>query len=336
MKTKEMSEGSVKVDVPVGRIYDAEVFYNPDARFVRDINIAVLSVFKKRFDLDIDVLDALSASGVSGIRYAKEVDSVNVTLNDRNPDAVKLIEKNLSKNGVKAIVLNKDANLAMREKLYDYIDIDPFGTPSVFMDSAAHSVKYNRMIAVSATDTGALCGSFSNACLRKYGIKAIKTPYYRELGLRVLITFIMNSFMRYDKAFCPLLCIAHKHYYRVYGIAEGAGKINDILKQYKLLDNIGYVYMGKIKDNEFVKKVKYEIKKRGFDKSELKLMNMIIGEIDEPFYFDIGAMSIKQVPKVDDVIYELKKKGFDASRSSVCDTGIKTNASLEEFIKLFQ
>lgn len=333
MKTKEIAEGLVKVDVPEGRIYDAEVFYNPDARFVRDINVAVLSVFQKEIG-DVVVLDALSASGVSGIRYAKEVPGVTVTLNDRNPDAVKLIEKNINKNNVDVTVLNKDANLAMREKIYDFVDIDPFGTPSVFMDSAAHSVKYNRMLAVSATDTGALCGSFSNACLRKYGIRAVKTPHYRELGLRVLVTFIMNSFMRYDKAFRPLLCVAHKHYYRVWGVAEGAGKINDLLKQYKLLDKIGHVYMGKIKDNDFVRRVKDEIERRGFEKNEIKLMNRIIGEIDEPLYYNLDSMELKQMPKIDDVIFELKKKGFEASRSSVCDSGIKTNATEEELKKI--
>jgi len=330
----EIIEGLVKIDVPYGRIYDAEVFYNPDARFVRDINVAVLSVFQRELGSEMSILDALSASGMSGIRYAKEVPSVSVTLNDRNPEAVKLMEKNTEKNNVSVTILNKDANLVMRENLYDFIDIDPFGSPCIFMDSAAHSVKYNRLVAVTATDTGALCGSFSNACMRKYGIRAVKTPYYQELGLRVLITFIMNTFMRYEKAFRPLLCISHKHYYRVWGVVEGAGKVNDLMKQYKNVDKIGLLYMGKIKDNDFVRKVKDEIEKRGFDKKELNLMGRIIAEIDEPFYYDISKMKIKKVPKIDDVIYELKKKGFDASRSSLCDSGIKTNASLEEFEKI--
>ena len=220
MKLQRVDEGLVELEVPIGRIYDAPVFYNKDAEIVRDISVAVLSVFKSKVN-DIEMLDALSATGASGIRYIKEV-GVKGVLNDKNPKAVELIKKNIELNSVKAEVTNKDANLVMRERLFDFIDIDPFGTPSVFMDSAAHSLKFNRLLAVTATDAGALSGSFPNACLRKYGIKAHRTPYYPELGLRVLITFIMNSFAKYDKAFRPLLFLAHKHYYRVYGIVEGS------------------------------------------------------------------------------------------------------------------
>ena len=94
MKLSKIREGKVEVNVPVGCKYDAPVFYNEDAEFVRDINIAVLSVFQNHLGSEMQILDALSASGVSGIRYAKEVSGVKVTLNDKNPEAVKLIERN--------------------------------------------------------------------------------------------------------------------------------------------------------------------------------------------------------------------------------------------------
>ena len=335
MKLQKIKEGQVEVSVPVGRKYDAPVFYNKDAEFVRDINVAVLSIFKKEIGSDMKILDALSATGISGIRYAKEV-GVNAVLNDKNPVAAELIRKNASENNVNVTILNKDANLVMRESLYDFIDVDPFGSPCVFLDSVAHSVKYNRLVAISATDTGALSGSFPNACLRKYGIRATRTHYYNEVGVRVLITAIMNSFMRYNKAFRPLLFLAHKHYYRIWGIAEGTRNIAKQLKHYNYVNGFGPIYLGPIKDNDFIRKVRREIDERNFKmkNDEIKFLSKIIFEIDEPFYYNINKMHLAKVPKIDDIIYELKKKGFVASRSSLCDTGIKTDANKEEFNKL--
>ncbi|MBU3905090.1 MAG: hypothetical protein KJ906_03005 [Nanoarchaeota archaeon] len=330
----KVKEGKIEINVPTGRIYDAAVFYNKDAEIVRDISVAVLSVFKTKVE-DIEMLDALSASGVSGIRYVKEV-GVKAVLNDNNPKAIELIKNNIELNSVEVEVSNKDANLIMRERLFDFIDLDPFGSPSIFMDSVARSLKYNRLLAVSATDGGALSGSFPNACFRKYAIKVGRTPYYSELGIRVLITFIMNSFARYDKAFRPLLFLIYKHYYRVYGIIEGSGKVTKMLKQYGTIDNIGPIYLGPIKDDEFIKQVIDELEKRDFKNKdkEIAILTKILREINVPFYYDISKMHLAKVPAVHDIILKLKENGFEASRSSLCDTGVKTNAKLEEFMKI--
>jgi len=45
MKLVKIKEGNVEINVPIGRNYDAPVFYNKDAEFVRDISVAGLSVF---------------------------------------------------------------------------------------------------------------------------------------------------------------------------------------------------------------------------------------------------------------------------------------------------
>jgi len=339
MKMMNIKEGKISVKAPSGKKYDAPVFYNEDAEFTRDISVAVLSVFQKRFNKKMKILDALSATGISGIRYAKEVKNVSVTLNDKNPEAVKLIKKNAEKNKVKVKILNKDANWIMRKNLYDFIDIDPFGTPAPFLDSTAHSVKFNRLAAITATDQGALCGSFPNACLRKYGIRATKKPYYREVGVRVLITFIMNSFARYDKTFQPVLCLSHKHYYRIYGLVGGSTNMSKQLKNYKFVDGIGTIYMGKIKDNDFIKEVIAEIANRDFKKKseEIRALQKILEEVDVPFYYEINDFCSKHkipTPKLDFIIDKLKKKGFKASRTYFCLTGIKTNAKEKDILKI--
>jgi len=94
MKFKQIKEGSVKFFVPVGRKYDTPIFYNDEAELTRDISICALQVFIDNSDKKINVCDALSASGVRGLRYATEIRGIGkVFLNDNSPIAVKLIKK---------------------------------------------------------------------------------------------------------------------------------------------------------------------------------------------------------------------------------------------------
>ena len=44
---------------------------------------------------------------------------------------------------------------------FDCIDLDPYGSPSIFLDSAIRSVKNGGLLLVTATDAGPLCGSFT-------------------------------------------------------------------------------------------------------------------------------------------------------------------------------
>ena len=66
-------------------------FYNPKMLLNRDIGVAMARALGLS-----DYLDALSASGIRGLRVAKEAGVEKVTLNDVSPQACRLIEQNLS------------------------------------------------------------------------------------------------------------------------------------------------------------------------------------------------------------------------------------------------
>ena len=86
----------------------------------------------------------LAGSGVRGIRFAKELDkgiAETIDMNDLSETAVIGILENLRRNKVEMAVHNKDANLFLLESSgFDYIDIDPFGTPNPFLDSAVKRI----------------------------------------------------------------------------------------------------------------------------------------------------------------------------------------------------
>jgi len=366
MKLEKIQEGKIIFFAPKGRIYDASVFYNPEGELNRDLSISALQTFQKEFKSKITVCDALAATGIRGLRYAKEVSGIRrVILNDKNPLAIKLIKKNIKENKLKNCLSSKEeANLLLRKNVFVAIDLDPFGSPNIYMDSAARSIYHKGFLAVTATDQAALAGTYPDACLRKYGIKTIKTEFYNELGIRILISFIILTMSRYDRAFIPLLSFSDKHYYRVFGRIEHAGKISNLLKQFKYVSYcscgnreeeikercscgrnfklIGPIYLGKISDKNFCKKVLLNIKKRKFklQKEETKLLKLLIDEADMPaFYFDLHLISKilkKQPPRIENLIKELKSKGFKVSRTHFSPTAIKTNADIKSLLLSFK
>lgn len=358
MKLQKIQEGKVSVFAPEGRIYDASVFYNPEGELNRDLSVSAVQVFQREFKGKITVCDALAATGVRGLRYAKEVSGIkNVVLNDKNPLAVKLIKKNIKENklGKKCLASWEDACLLMRKKVFNVIDLDPFGSPSVYMDSAARSIYHKGFLAVTSTDQAALTGTYPEAGLRKYGIKPVKTEFYNELGLRILISFSILTLARYDRAFIPVLSFSDKHYYRVFGRIEHAGKISELLKDFKYVcycsngerkigvcdkdcKTFGPIYVGKILDKEFCENVLEDVRKRKFkfQKEEEKLLKLLIGEAEMPaFYYDLHHLAkvLKiEPPRFEDLIEKLKSKGFKTSRTHFCLTAIKTDADYDKLL----
>lgn len=330
MELRKIREGKIVLWTPAERKYDADVFFNPEAELVRNISVSALQVFQKSFG-KIDVCDALSGTGARGLRYAKEVKGIkNVIMNDKNPLAVKLIKKNIKLNKLKNCKASwKNANILMDSNVFQVIDLDPFGSPVEFMDSAARSIYHKGFLMVTATDTAPLCGTYPMACLRKYGIKSVKTEYYAELGMRILITNIILALARHDLAFVPVLSVASTHYFRIFGKIGHAGEIEKLLKQFGFKNKCGPIYLGKIQDKKFCKEVLEECIKRNFKKEE-KLMKTISEEIDAPFYHDLHRIIKGEIPKSDILIKALRKDKFKVSRTHFCSTGIKTNASLDE------
>jgi len=366
MKLQKMQEGKIKFFAPEGRIYDTSVFYNPEGELNRDLSVSAIQTFQKEFKRKMAICDALAASGIRGMRYAKEIKGIKkVFLNDKNPLAIKLVKKNIKENKLsrKCIASWEDANLLLRKNVFDVIDLDPFGSPNIFIDSAARSIYHKGFLCVTATDQAALTGTYPETTLRKYGIKSIMTEFYNELGIRTLISFIILNLARYDRAFIPQLSVSTKHYYRVFGKIEHAGRITELLKEFGCVNycsqccdrtigkieeidsknhnfkNCGSIYLGKINDKKFCKSVLDDIENRNFKlkDEEIKLLKLIIEEADlPPFYYDLHCLARKlktKIPKFEILIKKLEENGFKASRTHFCLTSVKTDADYKNIIK---
>lgn len=331
---KIIQEGKAKVKVAEAKKISKqmEVFYNPVMKLNRDVSILLLNSVNKK---DMQLALPLAGSGIRAVRFALELQKGKIKImhvNDYNKKAVQLIKKNLELNKVnKDIVIhNNEANKFLLDSTgFDYIDVDPFGTPNPFLDAAVRRMSRDGILAVTATDTSALSGSSPKACLRKYWAWPLKNEFMHETGIRILIRKVQLIGAEFDKAFVPIFCFAHQHYYRVFFKCEkGKQKVDTILKEHKFLlynkktmdrrvseinyakgyDFAGPMWVGKLWDVRLVKKMN-----KNSDKSNKQLSDLVsvINEecrIDVVGFYDlhkIAKISKKPIPKIDKIL----KKG---------------------------
>ena len=244
VELREISEGLVRLfvpDVPRGKgpgKRGGGPFYNPTMEKNRDMTVLFLRALGRS---NLTFLDGLSAAGSLGIRVAKEVAHIEVTCNDSDPSAAALIKKNAEANQVElAAVTNEKFQAHMAVNSYDFIDIDPFGTPVPFLDSAFQAAARGGIVAVTATDTAVLCGAQAKACVRRYEARPLHIDCCKEIALRILIGFCVRTAARHDRALRPLLSFSSDHYFRLFlGVEHGAGKADEALA------GLGYVLYDK-------------------------------------------------------------------------------------------
>lgn len=249
-----MVEGSASLTVPKLSLYAkgpseyipsrTPVFYNPIMKLNRDIAILALTAYQRRVNRGLRVCEPLAGCGVRGIRFALEVEGTGrLVLNDINPHAAELVRHNCVRNRVTGCthIRTLDANTllsiyASPRRRFDVVDIDPYGSPSHFLDSAVRALRNRGVLAVTATDTATLCGAYPDACLRRYGGKPLRTEYCHELAVRLLIRSIAVTAARYRFGVDVLLSHSSDHYIRVYTqlrLRAAAAKT--------ALQNLGYV-----------------------------------------------------------------------------------------------
>lgn len=243
-----ITEGSTSI------FNEGNVFYNPVQQFNRDLSISVLTAYSystkklqagnkpfdfsklpadnddldafiqtrgKRVDTGLQILEALSATGLRSIRYAKEIPGVReIVANDLSRQAAHSIRMNVAHNAQADLVTVKqgDAMQVMysRETRFQVIDLDPYGCPGRFLDGAVQNIQDGGLLLITATDMAILAGNTPEACFVKYGSVPLKTKACHEMALRILLNSIETQATRYGRYIRPLLSISVDFYVRVF------------------------------------------------------------------------------------------------------------------------
>jgi tRNA (guanine26-N2/guanine27-N2)-dimethyltransferase len=379
MDNKHIQEGLVQIKVPEFDKVSAKapVFYNPAMELNRDLSILALQKFQMDLGEEINICDAFGGSGIRGIRYALEISGVShVVVNDISSLAVQFEKENADLNDVQNLEISQnDANLVLRERRgeFDVVDIDPFGTPSYFVDSVANSLKSDSMLCITATDTSALCGTYKEPCIRKYNAVPLKTDYCHENGIRILAGFVALTFAKYKKSVVVKFSHSSEHYMRLYlQVEKGAKQADESLKNMGFIIHCrkclfrnpinglaphipdkcpecgektqvgGPLWLGEIQDPEFIEGMisLAEEKEIKTEKKVLKLLNRCLEESKMPAtFYDLHGVCKKlkiSAPPILDVMESLEAENFLVSRTHYNPTAIKTNAPLNKIEEVIQ
>jgi tRNA (guanine26-N2/guanine27-N2)-dimethyltransferase len=375
-----IKEGKVQVLVPKLAAYGvvpsdyapskAPVFYNPVMEFNRDLTILTFKAYQHMVNHEISICEPFTSQGIRGIRFAIEIDGVTrVLLSDINTSAVALAKYNIELNKLedKITLKHKDANAVLSDnaapkKRFDIIDIDPFGTPVPYLDSAFRAIKNNGLIAATATDLAPLCGVHAKACVRKYGGKPLRTEYCHELAVRLLAGCMASVAAKHDIGIRILFSHSSNHYIRVYAqIGYGCQKSDESLKAtgYILhcfgcmhretarqifgknsqcpecgarMEHTGPLWIGSISDQSFIEQIIKENQNTSFKNSAkiTKLLALTRAEAAEPpTYYVIDKLSGKlnlPAPSNQAFLKALQLSGFQAVQTHFNPRSIKTNA----------
>jgi len=374
-----IKEGKAQMLVPNLKAYNvspcdyapskAPVFYNPVMEFNRDLTVLAFRAYQKMVAHEVRICEPLTSQGIRGIRYALEVDDVeHVMASDINHHAYECALHNIELNGLQNRITLKygDANRLMSsnaspKKRFDIIDLDPFGTPVPYLDSAFRASRNRGLIAATATDMAPLCGVHAKACLRKYGGKPIRTEYCHEVAVRLLAGHMAKTAAQHDIGVKFLFSHSTDHYIRVYAqIRYGAKKADDSLKfaGYIMhcfncmhrevvyhpfgcptchecgakMDYTGPLWTGPIADQAFVERIIAESQTTVLKtKNRInKLLSQIKEEAAAPItYYVIDKLSGKDdlpAPSNKVFIEALRKAGYQAVPTHFNPRGIKTDA----------
>ncbi|KAJ0244627.1 hypothetical protein HA466_0192320 [Hirschfeldia incana] len=169
------------------------------------------------------VLEALSASGLRALRYAREIEGIGqVVALDNDLASVEACQRNIKFNGSLAISKveshHTDARVHMltHPNEFDVVDLDPYGSPSIFLDSAIQSVADGGLLMCTATDMAVLCGGNGEVCYSKYGSYPLRGKYCHEMALRILLASIESHANRYKRYIEPVLSVQIDFYVRVF------------------------------------------------------------------------------------------------------------------------
>lgn len=349
------------------------VFFNPQSELNRDITIVALQTFITQTEkTGVRICTPLAGTGVRPIRMAKEVTGIKkVVVGDANPQAVELIEKNRERNDVKDLleVYHRDANqllsqyVSFQEK-FDVIDIDPFGSPRAFFDSAIRALKPPALLCLTATDMPVLVGIRRRTCIKRYAAVPLKTEYAHELAIRILFGCVVREAAAHNIGLRPLISFSVDHYIRLYCMAKEGdintwnavsqlgfiihcnqcghrsitkGLIPDVIlcSQCKSTKAqlVGPLWIGKLADREFIENVCQNLEKfnLGTKRRVLSLLKTLKEEVDgPPTYYDLHQLADKlsiPVPPFRHVIARLRDAGSFCSRTHFSPHAIRTSAN---------
>jgi len=371
---QEIIEGNTKLLIPKKSLTDKvppkePAFFNPKAKVNRDFSIIAYAAFLKNFQGPKIFLEGMAGIGARGLRVSNELKVENTIINDLNPTALKIAEYSANQNNLKNIEFSENdvcrflSNHSKKGKRGSIVDIDPFGSPAAFFDCGIRATMHGGIFSSAATDLQVLNGLFQEACKRKYGGVPVRVEYGNEIAIRLVLGCLRMVAARLGVKIIPMFVESEMHYYRTYVKVlnrpdqkenlgyilhcKNCGHRKTVTEQEKecelcksRVSIAGPLWIGSIFDKKFIQSMLIEIPNLKIDKVCEKTIQKCLVESEMPAtYFTLDEIASKMKaspPKLGKAIQRLEQNNFTVSVTAFNPTGFRTNANINEIIKIFQ
>ncbi len=339
-----------------------EVFFNPFIKTVRDLSVLVCKAYGKLYG-KFTLGDALAGMGARALRVANEVNECEEAhMNDKSYLAIDYAKRSASANKIinKCVFTNYDACyfLINHEDRFDIVEIDPFGSPSPYLDCAFKAIRDEGMLCITGTDVTALCGVYRRVALRRYFGYSLNTEFNHEIAVRLLLGLSALMGARLDLGIEPLFSHFTRNHARIYfKVIRGANLADQTLNSlgYILycfnclyresskglkgscpicgssLSFAGPLWLGKLHDENFIDAMLERCPQEFKDAKNI--VKRAKEEVNLPasyYKLDYICKKLKiPCPKVSKVIEELIKLGYRASRTLFDGNSIKSDAPIK-------
>lgn len=388
MKLVEIQEGVGTFLVPESNINghiprrSDEVFFNFHQEINRDLSVLALRAYGNiNSKSNLRVCEPLCGSGIRGARYALETPTSSIYCNDINSKAVHITQKNI--NRLPSIIakriqlFNMDCNSFLQklnaiDLVFDFIDIDPFGTPIPFVQNSIRVVTLQGLLAFTATDLASLVGLYPRALYAKYGISHFDTRIgnVHEIAARALITGIQHAGLILGQSLIPIATLYHRHFVRCF-LVRNRG-VDTVINQTGFIHlcercqarylsflgenktscpacgnsdelKVGPIYLGGIQNSEYMSSMLLDehLRKMGTRKRLVKILPLMIDEssLDIPWSFDIPKLAKKigvTVPPLSQIMKILNETGYKCYKIHYSGTSLKTEANESEICSVIR
>jgi tRNA (guanine26-N2/guanine27-N2)-dimethyltransferase len=371
VKWSQVVEGRTRLTVPYESLGVREppttpVFFNPAASVNRDVSVAVTEATDGR-----SFCDSLCGVGARGVRIAREVRRrVTVELVDFNQLALRAARRNALLNGVeeRCRITRSEANSFLysrfrRGEKFDYVDVDPFGTPVPYFMGAVSATSDGGLVSFTATDTAVLCGVHRAVARRRYMAEPMNNHFCHETALRILFNSCRRFAASLDIGVEPVAAHSTRHYLRIFcrvrvgpsladRLSSGEGHVawcpacgrtsvsggveSRCAECGSAQRSAGPLWVGEMADLNVVRRAADFARRRGM-KAALTILERLASSAGlPPFGYSVEeACSRAGVSSVSEtsVVGRLREVGFRAERQPFEERGIKTDAPYGEVLR---
>ena len=309
----------------------------------RDVAVAFASAWGRRVGRPLTGWEVTAATGVRGLRLVNESGTfARFLLTEASDEAVAVLRANAVRWPMIAVE-QRDAREPRSDGPFDYVDIDPYGSPVPFVAAAFAALRPGGVLAATATDLMVLAGVQPGACERKYGARPIRGRLGPEGGLRILLAYLSGEARTRGLAARPLLSYVGEHHLRVFVHVVG-GSEREARDPTGEIDPRGWsgpsvgdrgpygpLWLGPLFDPELVGSLRVPSTSAAPDETG-RLFSTWREEVraDVPFYFEANrlasALALSMPPSIAALLEELRRAGYRAARTHARPEGFRTDA----------